>query len=243
MTERDPDEHTHEQMRYRLDEPTPAEYQESGDLYVAEAWSPIYPDYPYDTESGRTLSEGWNRLFRLRVPSYYALILRGPDGAQIIRPLTDPPADPLLCDLCRRLIVDGQPYVVRHRTSPALVSPPRTTTANETRDSSVLSLRHATCDQDEQRRQHAAQAPTVYVVTLSDDIDQDRAIIAVSTSRQGARDAAQTHADEYHTDALRYDDDPPANPPRLAWTNTQAAEYADLTAWQTYAIQPYPLIP
>ena len=76
----------HSEMNYDLTRPYPI-----GGRWNVEAWSPIYPDYPYDNdgweetyESARFFANRWMNRF----PEHYAIIIRGPKGGEVYRELT-----------------------------------------------------------------------------------------------------------------------------------------------------------
>lgn len=82
--------YTHEEMNYDLTKPLDTT-DCSRRYWIVEAWSPIYPDYPYDSdgwedtyESARFFANKWMNRF----PDHYAIIIRGPKGGEVYRELT-----------------------------------------------------------------------------------------------------------------------------------------------------------
>jgi hypothetical protein len=76
----------HSEMNYDLKKPHTPGYG-----WIVEAWSPIYPDFPYDSDGwedtyqeARMFANSWMNRF----PKYYAIILRGPNGGEVYRELT-----------------------------------------------------------------------------------------------------------------------------------------------------------
>lgn len=85
--------YSHEEMNYDLARPYETQYSP----YIVELWSPLYNEFPYDSDGAcETYAEAkafarssWVQRF----PQYYAIIIRGPEGATIYRPMTNQPAD------------------------------------------------------------------------------------------------------------------------------------------------------
>lgn len=76
-------------MNYDLTRP----YETTHCPYIVELWSPIYPDFPYDSDGCEATYEEAEAFARSawvqRFPKYHAIIIRGPEGATIYRPLTN----------------------------------------------------------------------------------------------------------------------------------------------------------
>lgn len=86
LTENGDCPYKHSEMNYDLTRPNVHGYG-----WIAEAWSPIHPDYPYDSDGWEDTYQGirfYANQWMHRFPDYYAIIIRGPKGGEVYRELT-----------------------------------------------------------------------------------------------------------------------------------------------------------